>query len=134
MPGHDAGPGADAARVLAQGDLPNVMGAVLDAPMRADGAAQDLGAVAGLTGVVADLLARGPQAGAGVVDVGQARHPGDAADQRLPGRVQKAAAQRLAVERDRARCLWCVLCAQVAGMATERGFEIIAAKRQEQMA
>lgn len=58
--------------------------------MRADGAAQELGAVADLAGVVADLLARGPQAGAGVLDGGQARHPGDAADQRLPGRVQKA--------------------------------------------
>ncbi len=46
------------------------MGPVLDAPMCADGAAQDLGIVADLAGVVADLLARGPQAGAGILDVG----------------------------------------------------------------
>src|SRR6195952_648771 len=63
---------------------------VLYAPVRTDGAAQDLGAVTGLTRIVSDLLARGPQAGAGVLDVGQARDPGDAADQRLPGCVQKA--------------------------------------------
>ncbi len=66
------------------------MGPVLYAPVRADGAAKDLGPVTGLAGVVADLLARGPQAGAGVLDVGQARDPGDAADQRLPGRVKLA--------------------------------------------
>jgi len=58
--------------------------------MHTGGAAQDLGVMTGLAGVVADLLARGPQAGASVLDVGQARDPGDAADQRLPGRVQKA--------------------------------------------
>ena len=46
--------------------------------------------MAGLAGVVADLLARIPQAVAGVLDIGQARDPGDAADQRLPGRIQKA--------------------------------------------
>ena len=44
------------------------MGTVLYAPVRADGAAEDLGTVTGLAGVVADLLARGPQAGAGVLD------------------------------------------------------------------
>src|ERR1700712_4685438 len=71
--GHHAGPGADAAGVLAQGHVPDVMGPVLYAPVCTDGAAQDLGPVTGLARVVADLLARGPQAGAGVLDVGHAR-------------------------------------------------------------
>ena len=48
--------------------------------------------------------------------------------------VVEAAAQRLAIERNRAQCLWCMLRAQVIGVAAERGFEIVVLKRQEQVA
>src|SRR3954471_6681358 len=57
---------------------------VLNAAVRADGA----GVETDLTGVAADLLARRPQAGPGVLLEGQARDPGDAGDQRLPLGVQ----------------------------------------------
>ena len=43
-----AGDRADAAGVLAQGHIPDIMSPVLYDPVRADGAAQDLGAVTGL--------------------------------------------------------------------------------------
>ncbi len=69
--GHHAGFPANAAGILAERHVPDVMGPVLDAPVRADGAAQDLGAVTGLARVVADLLAGGPQAGAGILDDGR---------------------------------------------------------------
>src|SRR3712207_9036981 len=47
-----------------------------------------LGVPADLAGVVAGLLARRPQPGAGVLGVGQARGPGHAGDQRPPRCVQ----------------------------------------------
>ena len=50
------------------------------------------------------------------------------------GQVVKAAAQRLAVERDRAQRLRFAVRAQLAGMATERGFEVVTAECEEQMA
>jgi len=50
------------------------------------------------------------------------------------GQVVEAAAQRLAVKRDRAQRFWGGACVQLAGMATEGRFEIVAAERQEQMA
>jgi len=56
-----------------------IMGTVLNAPVRADGTANDVGPVTGLVWESVDLLAQGPQAVAGVFDVGQARHPGDTA-------------------------------------------------------
>src|SRR4051812_42221985 len=87
---HDAGPDADAAAILAQGHVADVMGAVLNAPVSADGTGEELGVVTGLAGVVADLLTGGPQAGAGVLRICQARDPGDTGDQRLPGRIQLA--------------------------------------------
>ena len=46
----------------------------------------------------------------------------------------EAATKRFAIERNRAQCLWCILCAQVASMAAEDRFEIVTAERQEQMA
>ena len=46
----------------------------------------------------------------------------------------KAAAQRLAVKGNRAQRLGSAMCVQVAGMAAERRFEIVAAQRQEQVA
>src|SRR4051794_3412255 len=61
---------------------------VLNTPVRADGAGEGLGVETDLTGVTADLLARRPQAGPGVLLEGQARDPGDAGDQRLPLGVQ----------------------------------------------
>ena len=45
-----------------------------------------------------------------------------------------AAAQRFAIKRDRVQRFWGATRTQAMGMATERGFEIIAAKRQEQVA
>jgi hypothetical protein len=54
--------------------------------VRADGAG--VGIEADLAGVAADLLARRPQPGPGVLLEGQARDPGDAGDQRLPLGVQ----------------------------------------------
>src|SRR3712207_1358358 len=47
-----------------------------------------LGIMPDLAGVVAGLLARRPQSGAGVLGVGQARDPGHAGDQRPPRCVQ----------------------------------------------
>ena len=47
------------------------------------------------------------------------------------GQVVETAAQRLAIERDRAQCFWAATRAQVMGMAAEGRFEIIAAERQE---
>ena len=69
-----------------QGHIPNVMIAIFNAPVRADGAG--LGIEVDLAGVIADLLARRPQAGAGVLLESQARDPGNAGDQRLPLGVQ----------------------------------------------
>ncbi len=45
-----------------------------------------------------------------------------------------AAAQRLAIERDRAQRLRSAVCVQVASMTAERGFEIVTAECQEQVA
>src|SRR3954451_6626946 len=70
--------------VLAQGHIPNVMIAIFNAPVRADGAGEGLGVETDLAGVAADLLARRRQAGAGVLLESQARDRGDAGDQRLP--------------------------------------------------
>src|SRR3954468_23484642 len=86
--GHPAGLLPDPAVVLAQGHIPNVMVPSLNAPVRTDGAGEGLGIEADLAGVIADLLARRPQAGAGILLEGQARDPGDAGDQRLPLGVQ----------------------------------------------
>jgi len=47
------------------------------------------------------------------------------------GQVVETAAQRLAIERDRAQRLRFAVRAQVMGMAAERGFEIVAAERQK---
>lgn len=54
-------------------------------------------------------------------------------DRLAVGQVVKAAAQGLAAERDRAQRLRPAVYAQVAGMAAERRFEIVAAERQEQV-
>jgi hypothetical protein len=81
-------PGLCRIRLLAQGHIPNVMIAIFNTPVRADGAGEGLGVETDLAGVAADLLARRPQAGAGVLLESQARDPGDAGDQRLPLGVQ----------------------------------------------
>ena len=54
-------------------------------------------------------------------------------DRLAVGQMVETAAQRLAVKRDRAQRFWSAACVQVAGMATEGGFEIITAERQEQV-
>src|SRR3954464_7882409 len=56
---HRAGPVPDPAVVLAH--IPNVMIAIFNAPVRANGAG--VGVETDLTGVIADLLARRPQTG-----------------------------------------------------------------------
>ncbi len=50
------------------------------------------------------------------------------------GQMVKAAAQRLAIKRDRAQRFWGGACVQVAGVVAEGCFEIVAAERQEQVA
>src|ERR687894_659720 len=76
--GHSAGPLPDPAVVFAQGHIPNIMVPVLNTPVRAHSVGEGLGVETDLTGVTADLLARRPQAGTGVVLEGQTRDPGDA--------------------------------------------------------
>jgi hypothetical protein len=95
--GHRAGPLPDPTVVLAQGHIPNVMIAIFNSPVRANGAGEGLGIEADLAGVIADLLARRPQAGPGVLLEGQAR---DAGDQRLPLGVQ------LVSKTSTSRCSW----------------------------
>src|SRR3954447_20860896 len=58
--GHRAGPLPDPAVVLAQSHIPNVMIAIFNAPVRANGAGEGLGVETDLAGVIADLLARRP--------------------------------------------------------------------------
>src|SRR3954468_21899847 len=90
QPGEDAGLAPDAAVVLAQDAIAHVVVAVLDAPMGADRPPEGRGVEPDLAGVEGDLLAPGPQPGAGVLAPGQARDPGRAGDPRPPVRVEGA--------------------------------------------
>jgi len=65
---------------------------------------------------------------------GVARERAEHVDCFAVGQVIKAAAQRLAIKRDRAQRLRGGACVQVAGMVAEGCFEIVAAERQEQVA
>jgi hypothetical protein len=82
--GEDARPVADAAVVLAQDAVADVVIAVFDAPMRADSAAEIGGREADLASIVGDLLARPPQAGARVLAPGQPSDARRAGQERLP--------------------------------------------------
>ena len=84
--GHRAGTFPDPAVILAH--IPNVMIAIFNTPVRADGAG--VGVETDLAGVAADLLTRWPQTGPGVLLEGQARNPDAAGDQRLPLGAQLA--------------------------------------------
>src|SRR4051812_390188 len=75
QPGEDAGLAPDAAGVLAQDAIADVVVAVLDAPVRPDRPPEGRGVEPGLAGVEGDLRAPGPQPGAGVLAPGQARDP-----------------------------------------------------------
>ena len=74
----------DPAGVLAQRAVADVMIAVLDAPMAADGRGASLGVERDLAGVVGDLTPWPPQAGAGVPAQGAAGDAHDAGDERPP--------------------------------------------------
>ena len=74
----------DPAGVLAERAVADVMIAVLDAPMAADGRGASLGVERDLAGVVGDLTPWPPQAGAGVPAQGAAGDAHDAGDERPP--------------------------------------------------
>jgi hypothetical protein len=74
----------DAAGILAESAVADIVVAVLDTPMAPDGMCENRGTEADLAGIVGDLLPRGPQAGAGVLYPGQARNAADAGDVRAP--------------------------------------------------
>ena len=80
QPGDDAGLAPDAAGVLAERAVADVVVAVLDAPMAADGRSASPCIERYLAGVVGDLAPLPPQAGAGVpaqAAAGDARDAGD---------------------------------------------------------
>src|SRR3954462_4474680 len=101
----------------------------LNAPVSADGTGEELGVVTGLAGVVADLLTGGPQAGAGVLRICQARDPGDTGDQRLPGRIQLASG----VEDLNAAMLLAAMPAAVHGLVAVEGSLLGAKPGQSRM-
>src|SRR3954447_19222072 len=90
QPGEDARPAPDAAGVLAQDAVADVVVAVLDAPVRPDRPPEGRRVQPGLAGVEGDLLGPDPQPGAGVLAPGQARDPRRAGDPRPPVRVEAA--------------------------------------------
>src|SRR3954451_18337981 len=90
QPGEDAGLAPDAAVVLPQDAVADVVVAVLDAPVRPDGPPEGRRVQPGLAGVEGDLLGPDPQPGAGVLAPGQARDPRRAGDPRPPVRVEAA--------------------------------------------
>ena len=64
--GEDTGLAPDAAGVLAERAIADVMIAVLNTPMAADGRGTSLGVERDLAGVIGDLTPLPPQAGAGI--------------------------------------------------------------------
>src|SRR4029453_16352258 len=82
--GGEAGLAPDPAGVLAERAVADVMIAVLDAPMAADGGGASLGVERDLAGIVGDLTPWPPQAGAGVPAQGAAGDAHDAGDERPP--------------------------------------------------
>src|SRR3954452_21960015 len=76
--GEDAGLAPDAAAVLAQGAVADVVVAVLDSPVRPDRPPEVAGVQPDLADVVGDLAPGAPQAGAGVLAPPQARRAGRA--------------------------------------------------------
>jgi hypothetical protein len=83
-PRKDARFAADAAVVLAQDAVAHVVSAVLDPPVGADSPAKTDRVKRDLAGIIGDLLARLPQAGARVFAPGQAGDARHAGDEGLP--------------------------------------------------
>ena len=82
--GDDAGLAPDAAVVLAQDAVADVVIAVLDTPVRPDRMPEALGIQLALADIVGDLAPGAPQAGAGVLAPAKARDARGAGDQALP--------------------------------------------------
>ena len=81
---------AGSAGVFAEGDVPDVMASILNAPVVSDRLAERLGAEGDLTGVEGDLPGFVPEAGLGILMPGQAGDAGGADDQALPLGVELA--------------------------------------------
>src|SRR5215211_1140566 len=88
QPGEDAGLAPDAAGVLAERAVADVVVAVLDAPMAAHGGGASSGVERDLAGVVGDLPTGPPQAGAGVPAQAAPGDARDAGDVRPPGGIE----------------------------------------------
>ena len=81
---------AGSAGVFAEGDVPDVMASILNAPVTSDRIAERLGAESGLTGVEGDLLGFVPEPGLCILVPGQAADAGGVDDQAVPLGVKPA--------------------------------------------
>lgn len=79
-----SGFGSDAAVILEEADVADVMVSIFNAPMMADGGADSGGGQACLAGVERYLAGIVPVAGFGVLVPGEAGDPGDGDDQAVP--------------------------------------------------
>ena len=75
---------AGSAGLLTEGDIPDVVAAILDRPMTPDRLAEWLGAEGDLAGVEGDFLGGVPEPGPGVLVPGQAADAGGLDDQAVP--------------------------------------------------
>lgn len=81
----------NSAVVFEEGDVTDIMAAVLDAPVGADGGAGVGGGHRRLAGIKRGLGGRVPKAGFGVFAPGQAAHPDGGEDQAIPIRSEPTA-------------------------------------------
>lgn len=79
-----AGFGSNPAAIFEKGDVSDMIAAVFDAPMTAEGVGEGPGGEGCLARVTGDFVGRMPHAGFGVLVPGQAGDAGDADDQSLP--------------------------------------------------
>src|SRR5271155_3888170 len=93
QPGEDAWIDANATSILGHGDVADVVGTVLDAPMATDRIGEGLGGKAGGGDVPGGLLAFGPQAGGGTAEPGGAGDAGANGEIRRPGCPREGASQ-----------------------------------------
>ena len=83
--GHDAGVVADPAAVLVEGNVPDVMVAVFNAPMTSDGGGPfGRGEAGGAGEIVGDFTTLAPHAGSGGAQQGPAGDADDRVDERMP--------------------------------------------------
>jgi hypothetical protein len=82
---------ANSAVIFEEGHVTDIMAAVLDAPVRADGGTGGGGGHRRLAGIKRGLGGRVPKAGFGVFAPGQATHPGGGDDQAIPIRSETTA-------------------------------------------